>query len=139
MKQKFFKRLAAAAVLLLGAATATAYDFKVDEIYYNLDNWSYTATVTNGDRPYYGYIYIPENIMYNGNTYDVTSIDQVAFMSSNITGVRIPNTVTAIAGGAFSYCDQLKSIDLESGNPVYDSRDNCNAIVKTATNTMICG
>ena len=141
MKQKFFKRLAAAAVLLLGATTATAqsYGYEENGIYYNLSNWSYTDTVTIGDRPYSGYVYIPENIYYNGINYDVTGIDPNAFSYSDITGVRIPNTVTGIYGGIFSGCDQLNSIDLESGNPVYDSRDNCNAIVETATNTLICG
>ena len=39
----------------------------------------------------------------------------------------------------FSTCNGLTSIVVESGNPVYDSRNNCNAIIETATNTLIVG
>lgn len=34
-------------------------------------------------------------------------------------------------------CPSLSSIVVEEGNPVYDSRDNCNAIIKTATNELL--
>ena len=33
----------------------------------------------------------------------------------------------------------MKSIVVESGNSKYDSRDNCNAIIETATNTLLAG
>ena len=33
----------------------------------------------------------------------------------------------------------LEKIVVEEGNPVYDSRDNCNALIKTATNTLLYG
>ena len=33
----------------------------------------------------------------------------------------------------------MTSITVESGNSKYDSRDNCNAIIETATNTLISG
>jgi hypothetical protein len=36
-------------------------------------------------------------------------------------------------------CGNLASIVIEEGNEVYDSRDNCNAIIETATNTLIAG
>ena len=51
----------------------------------------------------------------------------------------IPNTITYIGERAFSGCSSLTSIIVESGNTVYDSRDNCNAIIETATNTLIAG
>jgi hypothetical protein len=40
---------------------------------------------------------------------------------------------------AFSGCSGLKSIVVEEANTVYDSRNNCNAIIKTSTNTLIIG
>ena len=40
--------------------------------------------------------------------------------------------------GAFN-CNGLTSIVVEQGNQVYDSRDNCNAIIETATNTLFEG
>ncbi|MBR2250000.1 MAG: leucine-rich repeat domain-containing protein, partial [Prevotella sp.] len=67
----------------------------------------------------------------------VTSIGSYAFTGcSGLTSVTIPNSVTSIGGGAFS---DLTSIVVEKGNTMYDSRDNCNAIIETATNTLICG
>ena len=36
-------------------------------------------------------------------------------------------------------CDNLKTIKVEESNLVYDSRGNCNAIIETATNTLLTG
>ena len=47
MKQKLFGRLAAvAAVLLLSAATASAHDFEVYGIYYNIKSYCTSFSVT---------------------------------------------------------------------------------------------
>lgn len=39
----------------------------------------------------------------------------------------------------FQKCIRLTSIEVEKGNPVYDSRDNCNAIIETKSNTLLFG
>ncbi len=41
--------------------------------------------------------------------------------------------------GSSDICADIESIVVEEGNTVYDSRDNCNAIIETATNTLIAG
>ncbi len=70
----------------------------------------------------------------------VTSIGSTAFFCcSGLTSVTIPNSVTSIGGGAFAECSGLTSIVVEDRNPVYDSRNNCNAIIETATNTLHFG
>ena len=70
----------------------------------------------------------------------VTSIGQYAFSgSTGLTSITIPNSVTEIGYHAFSGCTGLTSIVVESGNTKYDSRENCNAIIETATNTLIQG
>ena len=70
----------------------------------------------------------------------VTSIGGSAFSGcSGLTSVVIPNSVTSIGSSAFSGCSVLTSIKVENGNNTYDSRENCNAIIKTSTKTLIAG
>lgn len=71
----------------------------------------------------------------------LTTIGSQAFGScSALESVVIPASVTTIeANGLFMSCDNLKSIRVEEGNTVYDSRGNCNAIIETATNTLLTG
>ena len=70
----------------------------------------------------------------------VTEIGSSAFNScSGLTEVTIPNSVTTIGKYAFSGCSGLTSVVVSSGNTKYDSRGNCNAIIETATNTLIVG
>ena len=70
----------------------------------------------------------------------VTKIENLAFDGcTGLTSIVIPDSVTEIGRMAFSDCTGLVSIVVSEGNKVYDSRNNCNAIIKTATNKMIAG
>ncbi len=69
----------------------------------------------------------------------VTSIGDYAFFGSLISGISIPSSVVSIGDQAFSNCNFLASMKVESGNKIYDSREDCNAIIETATNTLISG
>ena len=69
----------------------------------------------------------------------VTSIGDSAFYGcSGLTELTLPSSVTSIGVAAFS-SSGLEKITVESGNSRYDSRDNCNSIIETKTNTLIAG
>lgn len=70
----------------------------------------------------------------------VTSIADNAFSGcSRLQSLTIPKSVTTIGDQSFRYCSGLTSIAVDEGNPVYDSRNDCNALIETATNTLIIG
>lgn len=76
-------------------------------------------------------IHIPEG---------VTTVGEAAFESCyKAESLIIPSTLTNIGSAAFSNCFGLISVSIAEGNPVYDSRDNCNAFIETATNTLVQG
>ncbi|MBP5419799.1 MAG: leucine-rich repeat domain-containing protein, partial [Bacteroidales bacterium] len=59
--------------------------------------------------------------------------------ASSIKKIIIGNSVTTIAKNAFFDCNNIESIVVDEENTVFDSRNNCNAIIKTATNALIFG
>ena len=135
------KHLLLSLLALLGSTTLHAYDAYMGGIYYNLEASTRTATVTyNSSSKYTGSITIPATVTNSGTTYSVKSVGYWAFSGcSGLTSITIPNSVTSIDVYAFSGCSGLTSIQVETGNTTYDSRDNCNAMSETATNTLIAG
>ena len=70
----------------------------------------------------------------------VTSIGESAFWGcKGLTTLTIPESVTSIGINAFSSCRGLTSIVVDENNTKFDSRDNSNAIIETASNTLIVG
>ena len=70
----------------------------------------------------------------------VTSIGGEAFWGcSGLTSITLPASVTSIAGDAFGGCSSLTSIKVDKENKYYDSRNNCNAIIATESNTLVIG
>lgn len=70
----------------------------------------------------------------------VTSIDVHAFYGcKTLTILEIPASVTSIGEEAFFYCTGLTLIAVADDNEVYDSREDCNAIIRTNDNTLILG
>ncbi len=115
----------------------------------------------NPSPTYSGDIVIPDYVTHVGQTYAVTSITGRAFWQCAVSSVILPNTLTTIDYGSFTECslskisiprsvttigtnvfdgcENLTSIVVDNENPIFDSRDHCNAIIETATNTLLYG
>ena len=98
---------------------------------------------------------------YSSKKYVVTSIGSSAFSERQLTSIVIPNSVITIGEGAFTsnkltsivipssvttiddynpfYKNPFESICVDSNNPIYNSRDNSNAIIETSSNKLIQG
>lgn len=69
----------------------------------------------------------------------VESIGYGAFNKCYLAEITIPQTVKYIGDSAFYNTPNLRKITVEEGNTLYDSRDNCNALIETTTNTLKVG
>lgn len=125
-----------------------AYDFSAvspsgHTLYYTVVNGEaqVVAPLPSGyGNNFTGNLVIPDSVLHDSLTYPVTAIGAGTFQYCQyLTGVTIPNTVTTIGSDAFYSCSSLVSMIVSTGNPVFDSRNNCNAIIETSSNTLMFG
>ena len=118
---KKLKSLLLTLALLLCSFSASAHDFEVDGIYYNItDSEKLTVEVTyrgSSDSEYSdeytGSIILPETVTYNSQIYSVKNIGDCAFRACrNLISITIPNSVTSIGYFAFGDCYNLTSITI---------------------------
>lgn len=70
----------------------------------------------------------------------VLRIEEKAFyMCTSLHKIFISASVSLIRNRAFQYCRHIRSIHVDPKNRNYDSRNNCNAIIETNTNTLVIG
>lgn len=81
---------------------------------------------------------IPEYIFINGDNYKVTEIGSCSFPKT-MKSIFIPASICKIENYAFWFTldSILKEIHVAKDNKFYDSRENCNAVIETATNTLV--
>ena len=127
---------------LVATTSLWAYDFQVGNLFYNITNDTiepYTVEMA-ASMTEIAVANIPNTVLHSDTTYCVTSLGEEAFFwSHSLTIVSIPKSVTHIHANAFYLCPSITDIIVEEGNAIYDSRDNCNAIIESATNTLIVG
>lgn len=115
MNNLIFKmRLGWIIFLLFPFFSASAYDFEVDGIYYNVPDLStLECEVTFGDNKYGGGTNIPSTVTFNSKTFTVKKIGKQAFQfCQGLTLVSIPNSVTSIGDEAFMGCSALRNIKI---------------------------
>lgn len=121
----------AAAVTDLGSVFANNSDItSFDELQY------FTGLTSIGEQAFYycsnlNSIIIPENVSTIGN--------RAFYVCSGLKSLRIPANVSNIEDRAFAYCSGLETIEVDEKNQYYDSRNNCNALIQTSSNTLLVG
>ena len=111
-KSKLYTLLITLTVFISGTYAQT---FEYGGIYYSIKGSSsyQTASVTKKASLYSGSVAIPTKVVYNGLSYDVTSISDGAFNKcTNLTSVEIPISVTSIGQFAFEHCTSLTEIEI---------------------------
>lgn len=108
------KQYLIALVISLYSASLFAYDFTVDNIYYNIiSQEDKTCEVTYKASTAYSYtgdIVIPSVVKYNEIDYKVIGIGESTFMSCKLKTIQLPATIEYIAEQAFMSTYNLSSI-----------------------------
>lgn len=134
------RMLLASLFLLVLPAVAWADDFEVGGIFYGINDDGKSVTVKPAPEKYSGDIVIPSTVAHEGKTYGVTSIGNMVFaLCDALTSISLPEGLTSIGEAAFGGCTSLASMTVSADNPVYSSREGCNAVIETETNTLIAG
>ena len=69
----------------------------------------------------------------------VKGIGEEAFAQCSLSAINLPSSVEAIGHEAFRHCPSLATIIVDKDNKTFDSRNNCNAVIRTADNEMVLG
>ncbi len=105
-------------------------------------------------------VFVPEKVSFGGNEYSVIAVGEKAFaFNDELLSVVLPKTIVSIGHDAFSCCPEFKSLTIpenvqdfnnisfhsmpsleylavDENNEFFDSREGCNAIIKTESNTL---
>ncbi len=100
-------------------------------------NMTIPSTVTNiGTAAFANYTSMTSMTIPNS----VKTLSRQAFVGcEGLTSIFIPASVANMATDVFLGCSGLTSMSVASENTTFDSRNNCNAIIYTATNTLVAG
>ena len=158
----FRSKLLALTFALMASVSSFAYEFEyVND--FHIDGFAYSinsASANNdSEEGYVGLIevadcqkdvLVPKYVSYGDRGFHVTKFGMGSVVFTNEAGsvvesVTIPNTTYVINKNVLAGCPNLKTVVVDSENPYYDSRENCNAIITTSQNpyftpnTLIAG
>ena len=154
-------KLLALTLALMANVASFAYEFEyVND--FHIDGFGYKIISVNTPDDGEGYVslieiadckkdvVIPKYVSYGDRGFHVTTfgVGSIVFTndaSSVVESITIPKTTSVINQNALAGCPNLKTVVVDSENPYYDSRENCNAIITTSQNpyftpnTLIAG
>ena len=154
-------KLLALTLALTASVASFAYEFEyVND--FHIDGFGYKIISVNTPDDGEGYVslieiadckkdvVIPKYVSYGDRGFHVTTfgMGSVVFTndaSSVVESITIPKTTNIINKNVLAGCPNLKTVVIDSENPYYDSRENCNAIITTSQNpyftpnTLIAG
>lgn len=111
-------KLLLTSVLLLFSTVLYAVDYIVDGIKFRLENSNTSTTVSVVSNSYSGNIVIPDEVIINDKSYQVTSIGDQAFYSCfNLTGIELPASLISVGSQAFYGCTNLDRIKVHGEIP----------------------
>jgi len=80
------------------------------------------------------------NLVYINIPDSVSVIGTAAFSYCHqLSSINIPKSVKRIDPYAFSNCENLSAINVDVSNSTFDSRNGCNAIIRTIDNCLMIG
>ena len=111
-----------------------------DAVFYECNNLT-SIIISDGVTtiPTWTFGYCPAFTMANFPSSVTTICDYAFYNCQGLKEIYIPANITNIGTDAFNCDSALESIYVAADNPVYDSRERCNALIETATNVLITG
>ena len=129
--KKFFLAIIFCFVIMLSSCSKkeeyAEYKFELNE-----DGMSYTFAGLNDKN--LKKIVIPATY----NDLPVTAIGEYV-ITSTVESIYISENIESVYGDIFGRSKNLKKVEVSKDNKKYDSRNNCNAIIETKTNTLVAG
>lgn len=143
--------------------------YVVNSLKYRVLEWDGSVSVSDvdyaGKLPVSsdGTLILPSEVTLDGRTFPVSAIEKDAFSGHpelkhliigegiqsvedkafqqcvNLESIHIPSSLEMLDDWSFLGCSRLKEIVVADGNPTYDSRGNCNAVISTCDNVLVKG
>ena len=134
MKKRFIFML----TLLVSALSGWAQEVVIDKIHYRVNDAGTEAYVCGSDEDITDAV-ILEQVAIEGLTYKVTNVGWGVFWGRPVKSVFFPKTITYICSDRLfgENGGVVETLKIDPENPLYDSRDNCNAIIETQSNRIV--
>ena len=118
-------------VMLCASISATAYDFELDGIRYDITSFTeLTVSVSSLSDDIGSNLVIPESVVFNGKTLCVTNLGEgFAQNNASLEKVIVNANIEQVSKNAFSGCSNLQIADIKSANVIgYGAFANCESL-----------